>query len=32
MIYLITGGERSGKSGYAQELALELTNTPIYVA
>jgi adenosylcobinamide kinase/adenosylcobinamide-phosphate guanylyltransferase len=32
MVYLITGGERSGKSGYAQELALELTNTPIYVA
>ncbi|MCV9928976.1 bifunctional adenosylcobinamide kinase/adenosylcobinamide-phosphate guanylyltransferase [Flavobacterium sp. LS1R49] len=32
MIYLITGGERSGKSGYAQELALQLTNTPMYVA
>ncbi|MDN3672207.1 bifunctional adenosylcobinamide kinase/adenosylcobinamide-phosphate guanylyltransferase [Flavobacterium branchiarum] len=32
MIYLITGGERSGKSGYAQELALQLTDTPIYVA
>lgn len=32
MIYLITGGERSGKSGYAQSLALQLTNNPIYVA
>ncbi|MCC9071496.1 bifunctional adenosylcobinamide kinase/adenosylcobinamide-phosphate guanylyltransferase [Flavobacterium sp. F-65] len=32
MIYLITGGERSGKSGYAQELALQLTDTPMYVA
>ncbi|KIA99160.1 MULTISPECIES: bifunctional adenosylcobinamide kinase/adenosylcobinamide-phosphate guanylyltransferase [unclassified Flavobacterium] len=32
MVYLITGGERSGKSGYAQELALQLTNAPMYVA
>ncbi len=32
MIYLITGGERSGKSGYAQSLALQLTDNPIYVA
>jgi len=32
MIYLITGGERSGKSSYAQQLALELSNSPIYVA
>ncbi|MGO4772262.1 bifunctional adenosylcobinamide kinase/adenosylcobinamide-phosphate guanylyltransferase [Flavobacterium sp. W22_SRS_FK3] len=32
MIYLITGGERSGKSSYAQNLALQLSNTPIYVA
>jgi len=32
MIYLITGGERSGKSSYAQKLALELSNSPIYVA
>jgi adenosylcobinamide kinase/adenosylcobinamide-phosphate guanylyltransferase len=32
MIYLITGGERSGKSSYAQNLALELSNNPIYVA
>ncbi|MEO7977438.1 bifunctional adenosylcobinamide kinase/adenosylcobinamide-phosphate guanylyltransferase [Flavobacterium sp.] len=32
MIYLITGGERSGKSSYAQNLALQLSQTPIYVA
>jgi adenosylcobinamide kinase/adenosylcobinamide-phosphate guanylyltransferase len=32
MIYLITGGERSGKSSYAQNLALKLSDTPIYVA
>ena len=32
MIYLITGGERSGKSSYAQELAMELSATPMYVA
>lgn len=32
MIYLITGGERSGKSSYAQNLALELSEKPIYVA
>ena len=32
MIYLITGGERSGKSRYAQNLALQLSETPIYVA
>lgn len=32
MIYLITGGERSGKSGYAQNLALELSTNPMYVA
>ena len=32
MIYLITGGERSGKSSYAQNLALELSSTPMYVA
>ncbi|AWK02766.1 bifunctional adenosylcobinamide kinase/adenosylcobinamide-phosphate guanylyltransferase [Flavobacterium crocinum] len=32
MIYLITGGERSGKSSYAQNLALTLSNNPIYVA
>jgi adenosylcobinamide kinase/adenosylcobinamide-phosphate guanylyltransferase len=32
MIYLITGGERSGKSGYAQNLALQLSDSPMYVA
>lgn len=32
MIYLVTGGERSGKSGYAQKLALELSDSPLYVA
>lgn len=32
MIYLITGGERSGKSSYAQNLALKLSDRPIYVA
>lgn len=32
MIYLITGGERSGKSSYAQDLALQLSDSPIYVA
>lgn len=32
MIYLITGGERSGKSSYAQHLALQLSDSPMYVA
>ena len=32
MIYYISGGERSGKSAYAQNLALSLTNTPKYIA
>ncbi|MBF4492684.1 bifunctional adenosylcobinamide kinase/adenosylcobinamide-phosphate guanylyltransferase [Flavobacterium sp. MR2016-29] len=32
MFYLITGGERSGKSSYAQNLALQLSDSPIYVA
>lgn len=32
MIYYITGGERSGKSRYAQQLALELTDQPLYIA
>lgn len=32
MIYFITGGERSGKSRYAQKLALTLSDTPVYIA
>lgn len=32
MMYYITGGERSGKSSYAQDLALSLSNTPKYLA
>lgn len=32
MIYYITGGERSGKSSYAQQLAKKLTATPYYLA
>ena len=32
MIYYISGGERSGKSSYAQQLAESLSNTPIYIA
>jgi adenosylcobinamide kinase/adenosylcobinamide-phosphate guanylyltransferase len=32
MIYYITGGERSGKSRFAQQLALELTDRPVYIA
>lgn len=32
MIHLITGGERSGKSAYAQQLALEQTDSPVYLA
>ena len=31
-VYYITGGERSGKSSYAQKLALSLTVSPIYLA
>ncbi len=31
-IILITGGQRSGKSGKAEELALSLSKTPVYVA
>jgi adenosylcobinamide kinase / adenosylcobinamide-phosphate guanylyltransferase len=32
MIYFITGGQRSGKSSYAQKLALQLSNCPLYIA
>lgn len=32
MIYFITGGERSGKSSYAQQLAENLSNAPYYLA
>ncbi|WP_299157559.1 bifunctional adenosylcobinamide kinase/adenosylcobinamide-phosphate guanylyltransferase [uncultured Tenacibaculum sp.] len=32
MIYYITGGERSGKSSYAQQLAESLSDTPYYLA
>ena len=32
MIHYITGGERSGKSSYAQNLALSLSNSPKYIA
>jgi adenosylcobinamide kinase/adenosylcobinamide-phosphate guanylyltransferase len=32
MIQLITGGARSGKSNYAQQLALSLTEDPVYIA
>ena len=31
-IILITGGQRSGKSRYAEELALSLADSPVYVA
>lgn len=31
-IILITGGERSGKSSYAEKLALTLSENPIYMA
>ncbi|RUT79785.1 bifunctional adenosylcobinamide kinase/adenosylcobinamide-phosphate guanylyltransferase [Ancylomarina longa] len=32
MIHLITGGQRSGKSQFAENLVLSLTNHPIYLA
>ena len=32
MIYYITGGERSGKSSYAQNLATSLHPNPHYLA
>ena len=31
-VYLITGGQRSGKSEHAESLALELSDTPCYLA
>ena len=31
-IILITGGERSGKSRYAQDMALKLSDHPVYLA
>lgn len=31
-LVFITGGARSGKSRYAQELALQLSNSPVYMA
>lgn len=31
-IILITGGQRSGKSRYAQEMALSLSGNPVYLA
>ena len=31
-IILITGGQRSGKSGYAERLALSLSPNPVYIA
>ena len=31
-IILITGGQRSGKSQYAERLALSLSETPVYIA
>ena len=31
-IILITGGSRSGKSSYAEQLALELSDLPVYLA
>ena len=31
-IILVTGGQRSGKSGYAQKLALQLSEHPVYLA
>ena len=32
MIHFITGGQRSGKSNYAQQLALQIAERPIYLA
>lgn len=32
MIHLVTGGQRSGKSGYSEKLALGLAQNPLYLA
>ncbi|HEY0054647.1 MAG TPA: bifunctional adenosylcobinamide kinase/adenosylcobinamide-phosphate guanylyltransferase [Pedobacter sp.] len=32
MIVFITGGVRSGKSGFAQKMALSLSESPVYIA
>lgn len=32
MLYYISGGQRSGKSRYAQDLALQLSPNPVYLA
>ena len=32
MLYYISGGQRSGKSRYAQEFALQLSASPVYLA
>jgi len=32
MLHVITGGQRSGKSAYAQQLALQLSDRPVYLA
>lgn len=32
MIYFITGGVRSGKSNFAQKMALSLSQEPVYIA
>ena len=32
MLYYVTGGERSGKSSYAQSLALSFSDRPVYLA
>ena len=31
-LILITGGQRSGKSTYAEQMALRLSPTPVYLA